>query len=128
MLLKIMADPLFPEGVVQEMKRAGYDAVHAGEIGARDLPLREILRLAVFEKRILITANRAMAKLVETGAGPRPSLIFFKQFRGDAKAKSHVLSNLLSLFDEDLAEGAVIIVREGQTLLRKLIRPQGPRD
>ena len=30
------------------------------------------------------------------------------------------LFSLLDLFDEDLKDGALVIVREGQTLLRKL--------
>ncbi len=128
MALKILADALFSESVVEEMKRAGYDAVHAVEIGAGDLPLREILSLAVFENRILVTGNRAVARLVESGVDARPSVVFFKQLKGDSTAISHVLLNLLSLFDEDLAAGAVVIVREGQTLLRKLTRPRGPRE
>ncbi len=128
MSLKLLADPLFPEIVVEEMKRAGYDAVHAGAIGAGDLPLREILSLASFENRILITGNRALAKLVEAGAGDRPSVIFFKQLEGGSRSLGHVLLNLLSLFDEDLAEGAVVIVGSGQTLLRKLTRPEGARE
>ncbi len=128
MSLKLLADPLFPEIVVEEMKRAGYDAVHAGAIGAGDLPLREILSLASFENRILITANRALAKLVEAGAGSQPSVIFFKQLEGGSRSLGQVLLNLLSLFDEDLAEGAVVIVGSGQTLLRKLTRPEGARE
>jgi predicted nuclease of predicted toxin-antitoxin system len=128
MALKILADTLFPERVVEEMRRAGYDAVHAVEIGAGDLPLMEILSLAVFENRILVTGNRAVARLVESGVDARPSVVFFKQLKGGSAAISHVLLNLLSLFNEDLAEGAVVIVREGQTLLRKLTRPGAPRE
>jgi hypothetical protein len=36
-----------------------------------------------------------------------------------------VLINLLALFDSDLADGAVIIVRNSETLLRKF---SGPRE
>ena len=128
MSLKLLADPLFPEIVMEEMKRAGYDAVHTNAIGAGDLPLREILSLASFENRILITRNHALAKLVEESASGRPSVIFFEQLEGDSRSLGHVLLNLLSLFDEDLAEGAVVIVGPGQTLLRKLARSEGARE
>ncbi len=123
-MLKILADPLFPEGIVEELKQAGYDAVHAVEIGAGDLPLRELTRLAVFEDRILVSANRVLAMLVETTPEPKPSLVYFKALQGGTDALSHVLLNLLALFDGDLAEGAVVIVRDGQTLLRKYSHPR----
>jgi len=124
-MLKILADPLFPEGIVEELKQAGYDAVHAVEIGAGDLPLRELMRLAVFEDRILVSANRVLAMLVETTPAPKASLVFFKApLQGGTDALSHMLLNLLALFDGDLAEGAVVIVRDGQTLLRKYSHPR----
>jgi predicted nuclease of predicted toxin-antitoxin system len=123
--MKLLADPLFPEGVVQELKRSGYDAVHAGEIGAVDLPLRELVRLALFENRILLSRNRAMARFIELSSGPRPSLVFFRELKGGTEAWSHVLINLLALFDSDLADGAVIIVHNSETLLRKF---SGPRE
>jgi hypothetical protein len=106
--VKLLADPFFPEGVVQDLNDAGYDAVHALEIGAGDLPIREFLRLAAFESRVVVTRNRSLARLVESDSGVSwPSVIF----------------NLLKLFDEDLKDGALVIVRDGQTLLRKFIKP-----
>ena len=123
--MKLLADPLFPEAVIEELKRSGYDAVHAGEIGAVDLPLRELVRLALFENRILLSRNRAMARFIESSSGPRPSLVFFLELKGSTEVWSHVLINLLALFDSDLADGAVIIVRNGETLLRKF---SGPRQ
>jgi predicted nuclease of predicted toxin-antitoxin system len=121
---KLLADPLFPEGVVEDLKQTGYDAVHAGEIGAADLPLTELARLAVFENRILLSSNRAMARLIESSLDPRPSLVFFRELKGGADAWSHVLVNLLTLFDEDLADGALIVIRNSQTLLRKFSHPR----
>ena len=121
-IVKILADPLFPERVIEDLSEAGYDAVHAGAIGAADLPLREFLRLARFEDRIVITRNRGLARLVES-EGVWPSVIFFRQDGQNAAGLSSVLFNLLKLFDEDLSEGALLIVRDGQTLLRKFIQP-----
>lgn len=121
--MKILADPFFPEGVVRELKEAGYDAVHAIEIGAADLPVREFLRLATFEGRIVVTRNRSLARLVESDAGNWPSVIFFRQDSMESSHMTSTLFNLLKLFDEDLKDGALVIVREGQTLLRKFIRP-----
>ena len=49
--MRILADPFFPEAVVNSLIEAGHDALHAGDIGAGDLPLREFLRLASLEER-----------------------------------------------------------------------------
>jgi predicted nuclease of predicted toxin-antitoxin system len=119
--LKLLADSLFPEGVVEELKQAGYDAVHVGEIGAGDLPLREIVQLAQFEGRILLSNNPAVARLIESKHTPKPSLVFFEKLKGRAQTVGHVLVNLLTLFDADLAEGAIVVVRHGQTFLRRYV-------
>lgn len=122
--MKLLADPYFPEGVVRDLNEAGYDAVHALEIGAADLPVREFLRLAAFESRIVVTRNRSLARLVESDAAVSwPSVIFFRQDAVEAQAMTSTLFNLLKLFDEDLKDGALVIVRDGQTLLRKFIKP-----
>lgn len=123
--MKLLADPFFPELVVQDLNDAGYDAVHALEIGAGDLPVREFLRLAAFENRVVVTRNRSLARLVESDAGatPWPSVIFFRQDSLEAQTLTSTLFNLLKLFDEDLKDGALVIVRGGHTLLRKFIKP-----
>lgn len=123
MTLKLLADALFPEGVVEELNQSGYDAVHVGEIGAGDLPLREIVRLAQFENRILLSINPAVARMVESQSTPKPSLVFFERLKGRTDTVAHVLVNLLTLFDADLTDGAIVIVRHGQTFLRKYTPP-----
>ena len=120
--MKILADPFFPEAVVQNLTEAGHDALHAGEIGASDLPVREFLRLAAFESRIVVTRNRSLARLVESDSGAWPSVIFFRQDSMETRHLTATLLNLLKLFDEDLTEGALVIVREGRTLLRKFTK------
>lgn len=122
--MKLIADPYFPEGVIQSLNDAGYDALHAVEIGAGDLPLRDFLRLAAFESRVVVTRNRSVARLVESDTGLTwPSVIFFRQDSIEEQTMTATLFNLLKLFDEDLKDGALVIVRDGQTLLRKFIKP-----
>ena len=48
---------------------------------------------------------------------------FFHQDTVEAQVMTSTLFNLLKLFDEDLKDGALVIVRDGQTLLRKFIKP-----
>ncbi len=127
MLVKLVGDPFFPEGVVKELNESGHDAVHAGEIGASDLPLRDFLRLAVFEDRVVVTRNRGVARLVESAGGPWPSVIYLRQTDSFTEPDSEdglgaLLLSLLELFGEDLKDGALLIVRDSQTLLRKFVR------
>ena len=118
--MKLLGDPLFPVLVIKKLKRAGHDAVHAVEIGAGDLPLTEILKLASLENRVVLTRNQRLARHVESKAGQWPSVVLLK-LRGNSDSISRLLIKLLALFDEDLAGGAVVVVNEGQTLLRKFI-------
>jgi len=119
--MKLLADPLFPVLVVKKLKRAGHDAVHAVEIGAGDLPLIEILKLASLEGRVVLTRNQRLARHVESKPGQWPSVVLLK-LRGNSDSISRLLIKLLALFDEDLSGGAVVVVSEGQTLLRKFVR------
>ena len=121
--MKIIADPFFSEAVVADLISEGYDAVHAVEIGAADLPVRDFLRLAAFEGRIVVTRNRSLARLVESDSGVWPSVIFFRADGMDDDRTSATLVNLLKLFDEDLKDGAIVVVHEGHTDLRKFIKP-----
>jgi len=73
---------------------------------------------------VVVTRNRSLARLVESDAGASwPSVIFFRQDSIETQAMTSTLFNLLKLFDEDLKDGALVIVRGGQTLLRKFIKP-----
>jgi predicted nuclease of predicted toxin-antitoxin system len=121
MPLKFLADPLFPEATVEELKNSGYDAVHAADIGAGDLPNLEILRLALFEARVVLTMNHGLARLAES-SGERPSIILFRQRNGSAEAMGRMLMSLLPLFNDDLQSGAMVVIRDDQTLLRKFPR------
>ena len=118
--MRVLADPFFSEAVVKSLVEAGHDALHAGDIGAGDLPIREFLRLAALEERIVVTRNRSVARLVESARSSWPSVIFFRQDAMSDDRMATTLFNLLGLFDKDLKDGALVIVREGQTLLRKL--------
>ena len=118
--MKLIGDPLFPILVIKKLKRAGHDAVHSVEIGAGDLPLLEILKLATLERRVVLTRNQRLARYVESKPGEWPSVVLLK-LRGDSDSISRLLIKLLALFEEDLATGAVVIVSEGQTLLRKFL-------
>jgi len=120
--VKILADPYFPKEVVDDLGEEGFDAVHAAEIGASDLPIREFLGLAAFEGRIVITRNRSLSRLVESDAGSWPSVIYFCADSMTASATTDTLLNLLELFDEDLKDGAIVVVRKNHTELRKFIR------
>ncbi len=120
--MKILADPFFPEPVLSALLEAGVDAVHAVEIGASDLPMREFLRLAAFEKRIVVTRNRSLSRLVESDSSGWPSVIYFVSESIPDAHTSEILLGLLKLFDEDLEEGALLVVRGDRTELRKFVR------
>jgi predicted nuclease of predicted toxin-antitoxin system len=124
MKLKFLADPLFPEATLDELKSSGYDAEHAADIGAGDLPNLEILRLAAFEDRVVLTLNQGLARLAET-TRECPSIVLFRQRHGTPEAMGRMLLSLLPLFNEDLASGAMVVIRDDQTLLRKFPRTRG---
>lgn len=122
LMLKLLADPSFPRQVLQVLNRAGIDAVRAQDIGASDLPPEELLRLASFEGRVLLTTNRSAREKLQSKIENPPSMILFTRTIR-VRETSQLLLKLLFLFREDLADGALLVVSDSQTSLHKPIRP-----
>lgn len=119
--MKILADPFFSKAVVRDLVEEGVDAVHAAEIGASDLPVRDFLKLAAFEGRIVVTQNRSLSRLVESDSGTWPSVIYFVADSLPDPRTADVVLNLLGLFGDDLDEGAIVVVQGARTELRRFI-------
>ena len=95
------------------------------ELSSRDLYHRAFPLLLQWSMRGSESRDaEALARLAED-VQASPSIVLFRQREAKPGAMAKLLLSLLPLFCEDLAAGAMVVIRDDQTLLRKFPRAAG---
>lgn len=98
----------------------GHDAIHLHEEGLDRLPDPEILEKARREDRVLLTHDLDFARLLALSGATSPSVIVFRLADMRPESVNRHLDQVLQQAQNDLAQGAIISVREGQIRVRPL--------
>ena len=119
--MRLLLDMGISVGVADVLRSHGCDVAHLQERGLDTLADPEILKLAIAEKRIIVTHDLDFTDLLAASAAILPSVIIFRLRN---MRPERVLVRLLAVvknFAADLQTGAVISVTESQ--IRKLALP-----
>ena len=120
MSLKFLADMGISPRTVQELRDQGHDALHLHEEGLERLPDEEILEKARGEGRILLTHDLDFSQLLAQTSAEGPSVILFRLADMRPESVSHHLRLVLVQAEEELRQGAIVSVREGQIRVHPL--------
>jgi len=118
--MRMLLDMGISVGVTQILRSHGHDVAHLQERGLDTLADREILQLAITEKRIIATHDLDFTDLLAASAAILPSVVIFRLRN---MRPERVLVRLLAVinnFEADLQTGAVISVTESQIRKRAL--------
>jgi len=118
--MRLLLDMGISVGVADVLRSHGYDVAHLQERGLDTLADPEILKLAIAEKRIIVTHDLDFTDLLAASAAILPSVIIFRLRN---MRPERVLVRLLAVvnnFAADLQTGAVISVTESQIRKRAL--------
>ena len=118
--MRMLLDMGISVGVADILRSHGHDVAHLQERGLDTLADREILQLAITEKRIIVTHDLDFTDLLAASAAILPSVIIFRLRN---MRPERVLVRLLAVinnFEADLQTGAVISVTESQIRKRAL--------
>ena len=118
--MKFLADMGISPKTVALLRALGHDATHLQEQGLERLPDSAILAKALEEARILLTHDLGFGELVAASGAQWPSVIVFRLRNMRPDSVNRYLSHVLSRYQAELTEGAVISVSEGQIRLRPL--------
>lgn len=118
--MKFLADMGISPRTVNWLKAAGYDAVHLVDEGFERLPDDEILVKARGEGRILLTVDLDFGYLLAVSKATLPSVILFRLGNESYQIINERLAEMLLRFEQDLAAGAIISVRDGDFPVRQL--------
>jgi predicted nuclease of predicted toxin-antitoxin system len=118
--MRLLLDMGISVGLAGVLRSHGHDVAHLQERGLDTLADSEILKLAIAEKRIIVTHDLDFTDLLAASAAILPSVVIFRLRN---MRPERVLARLLAVitdFAADLQTGAVISVTESQIRKRAL--------
>jgi predicted nuclease of predicted toxin-antitoxin system len=118
--MKFLADMGISPGVVNELRRLGYDAIHLQERGWERLSDGAILQKAREEHRIVLTHDLDFGELMAVSGGNLPSVIIFRLTDMRPANVWRHLCVILEKHSLALEEGAVSSVGEHKVRIRSL--------
>lgn len=119
--MRFLVDASMSPVVVQELRRAGHDAVHVGEVLRLNSPDEDILDLAARTARVVVAADTDFGELLAARQVAAPSVMLFHRETGrrPSEQAALLLANLPSV-ESDLQDGAIVVVEERRLRVRSL--------
>ena len=112
--------PLLAEG----LKAAGHDAVHLRDLGMQAAPDPAVLQRAQVDERVLVSADTDFGGLLSRSRATGPSVLLIRRLAGRRAAdQSAIILANLDQIAEDLTAGAVVVIGDDWTRIRRLPMP-----
>ncbi|MCL5104899.1 MAG: DUF5615 family PIN-like protein [Armatimonadetes bacterium] len=124
--MRFLADMGISPITVNELRRAGHDAIHLREEGLQRYDDDLILEKARAEARILLTSDLDFGYLVAISGSVLPSVILFRLSDMRPTYVWPRLDQVVSLHEAELAEGAFVVISDASIRVRLL--PIGERE
>ena len=119
--MKFLLDESVSPLVAGPLAAAGYEVVHARDVGLRSAPDSTVLAAALDEGHVLVTLDTDFAALIAQSGAQLPSVVLF---RGDVTrrpaAQAALLLANLEQFAVDLDQGAVVVIGDDRVRIRRL--------
>lgn len=122
--MNFLIDTCLPAAIVDNLRRAGHDAVHVRHYGIHKANDEIVFDRAVQEDRVVVSADTRFAMILTTRRASKPSIIVFHRIgsgRADALAKL-LLANLPNIA-ELLNQGSIVVFDEARLRGRMLGSP-----
>ena len=118
--MKLLLDMGLAPRTASFLRAAGHDAVHLREQNLQKLPDDKIVHKAASEGRIVITFDLDFSTIVALQRLAQPSIILFRLEEFSTDRINAILLDLLSIHEEPLRSGAIIVVEPDRVRVRSL--------
>lgn len=118
--MKFLADMGISPVTVNFLRDQGYEAIHLDQEGLGRMADSQILAKAHAEGFVVLTHDLDFTDLMAAGGAFSPSVIIFRLHNMRPESVSRNLQKILDRFKDDLENGVIITVREGNIRIRDL--------
>ena len=121
--MNFLIDTSLSPTLVENLRRAGHDAVHVRHYGIHKAEDEIVFDRAIEEDRVVVSADARFATILNVRGPAKPSVIVFRRIsprRTEALAKL-LLANLSNL--SELLDHGSIVVFENTRLRSRTLRP-----
>lgn len=119
--MRFLVDASMSPVVVQELREAGHEALHVGDVLQLNAPDHKILDYAAEDARIVVAADTDFGDLLASTQASGPSVVLFHRQTGRRPTEQAAI--LLANLDEveaDLTAGAIVVIEERRVRVRML--------
>lgn len=119
--MKFLIDVCLPTTLAELLNNVGHDAVDARHIGLQRASDPTIMRRALDEDRILVSADTDFGTLLARSGDDAPSVILIRRGQGRrAEALATSLASTVDRVADDLSRGAVVVIEDERIRIRRL--------
>lgn len=102
----------------------GHDCLHVGGLALLGAPDEIILQAAADSDRTLVTADTDFGQLLTLSGARSPSVLLLRNVERAVEQRVHLIHDALTLAEDPLDAGALVVVEPGRLRIRPLpIRP-----
>lgn len=119
--MRLLLDANLSPDVARRLSDSGHEAIHVVEIGLVTASDPVIMRAAVDEDRVLITADSDFAAMLALGGAAAPSVVLLRSADHlRPREQAELLAVNLVAVAEDLNRGAIVSITRRHLRVREL--------
>jgi predicted nuclease of predicted toxin-antitoxin system len=118
--MRFLLDENIPPSLALLLKIAGHEARHVVEIGYTNTPDFKISAFAAQSGEIILTHDTDFGTILALSGDSKPSVILFRLQATNNLTYINLLEKHLSEFEENLLEGALVVIDEEKIRVRML--------
>lgn len=119
-MTRVLLDQGLPRSTAADLRGAGWDALHVGELAMSRSEDTEILAFAARESRVIVTLDADFHALLAVNTLSEPSVIRIRIEGLQGVGMSRLLLRIWPGIEASLETGAIVTITERQIRIRNL--------